>query len=117
MIEEIKEINMWLDLFTWENVGNVMAILLVALVVMKFIRAVTSTDNDLNLLDIFLPLGSAKMRLNGTWFMAMIVLALEAVNRSVNLPVVLAAILTAFVADQAFSRKDKKSEPPKKDES
>ena len=29
-MSEINQVNMWLNLFTWENVGNVMAVLVIA---------------------------------------------------------------------------------------
>ena len=105
--QEVLKINVWLDLFTFENVGNVAALLVLALVIISVIRAVIKQDG-INLLDMFLPLGSSKMRLNGTWVIAMWTVVIAALHRSNDLVALLGLILTAFVTDRMMSRKDSK---------
>lgn len=114
-MNEIKEINIWLNLFTWENVGNVMAVLVVAGAILGFIHAVRSEKNEHSLLDMFLPLGSSKMRINGTWIVAMYVVIYQTLNNSLT-EAIFGLILAAFVTDRIFSRKDAKPMEPKKPE-
>jgi len=114
-MSEIKEINLWLNLFTWENVGNVMAVLVIAGAVIGFIHAVTSNKNEHSLLDMFLPLGSSKMRINGTWIIAMFVIVYQTINNSLT-EWAYGLALAAFVSDRMFARKDGKKEEAKKPE-
>ncbi len=114
-MNEVKEINMWLDLFSWENVGNVFALLVVAGIVIGFVHAVTSNKNSHSLLDMFLPLGSSKMRINGTWLAAIFILVYLTIKGMLT-EGIFGLVLAAFVTDRIFSRKDGNKEEPKKPE-
>ena len=106
-MSEINQVNMWLNLFTWENVGNVMAVLVIATAIIGFIHAVTSPKNEHSLLDMFLPLGSSKMRINGTWLVAMFILIYQTIGNTITESVI-GLVLAAFVTDRIFGRKDGK---------
>ena len=114
-MNEINQVNLWLDLFTWENVGNVMAVLVILGAIIGFIHAVTSQKNSHSMLDIFLPLGSSKMRINGTWIIAMFILVYQTINNSLT-EWAYGLALTAFVSDRMFARNDGKKEEVKKPE-
>lgn len=111
----MKEVSLWLDLFSWENVGNILAILVLVMAVIGFVRAVASKDNDLSLMDMFLEngkLGSSKMRLNGAWVVT--TWAFIYITLSKNLTEwFVAAYLAAFVFDRLNARKDAKPESDK----
>ena len=114
-MNEINQVNLWLNLFTWENVGNVMAVLVIMGAVIGFVHAVTSNKNEHSLLDMFLPLGSSKMRINGTWIVAMFILVYQTIGNTVTEGVI-GLIMAAFVTDRVFGRKDGKKEEAKKPE-
>ena len=113
MNQEITDVNAWLNLFTIENVGNMLALLFIASLIIGFIHSVTSPKNSHSLLDMFLPLGSSKMRINGTWIVAMFILVYQTIGNTVTQGVI-GLIMAAFVTDRIFGRKDGKKEPPKK---
>jgi hypothetical protein len=109
-VQEIAKVNLWLDLFTWENVGNVAAVLVLIAAVIGFVRAVLSKNNDLNLMDMFAEngkLGGSKMRLNGAWIVTTWALVYLTLSKGLT-EWFLTAYLLAFVSDRIFSRKEAK---------
>ncbi len=112
----MDKLNKWLELLTWDNVGSVCALLVLLAAVVGFIRAVSAQDNNYNLLDMFLPLGSSKMRLNGTWVIGLWTLAVETIHRTSNVTTILGMLLAAFVTDRMMSRKATKPGEKKQEE-
>jgi len=104
-VQEIAKVNLWLDLFNWDNVINILALLFLVFIIIGFVREVTSSKNDDSLLDIFRPLGSSKMRINGIW-LASIVVMLFSAFKGVLTEGLYGLILAAFVTDRVFARKD-----------
>lgn len=107
--QNVAVINRWLDLFNVDNIGNILAFVILLLIIVSFIKAVVSKNNPHSMLDMFLPLGSSKMRLNGAWIITSWAFAYLTVSGHLTEWYV-AAYLTAFVADRIYSRKDTKAE-------
>lgn len=114
-INDVAVVNRWLDLFTMENIGDVLSILFLILVIVGFIRTVLSDKNDLNLMDMFLPLGSSKMRLNGAWLIASWAFVYLTLGKNLTEWFV-AGYLAAFVLDRFNARKHEKESAPAKEE-
>lgn len=109
--QEASQVNTWLDLASWDNVGNVLALLVIAFFVLGFMRAVKHAEG-VDLLDMFKPLGSSKMRLNGAWVVTSFAFIYLTINKNLT-EWYAAAYMAAFVADRAYSRKDGKTEEKK----
>jgi hypothetical protein len=110
--QKVETVNVWLDLFTWENVGNIAALLVLVGMVVGFVRAVMSQDNELNLMDLFTEggkLGGSKMRINGSWIITSWALVYLTLSKNLT-EWFLMAYIGAFVLDRIYSRKNAKPE-------
>lgn len=102
-----QDINAWLDLGSWDNLGNVVSLLLIAAMVVAFWRASRSDKSQISIEDMFVDetghIGNSKTRLNGAFIFASWALVYETLHGNLT-EWLLAAYLTAFVADRVSSR-------------
>jgi Ca2+/Na+ antiporter len=111
-MDTINKLDTWLALGTWANIGRIIALLVLVAAVTGFVRAVSNSKNDFNLLDLFVEggkLGGSKMRVNGAWLVSTWAFIYFTVDGKLTEWYV-AAYLTAFVFDRFNSRKGVKEE-------